>query len=286
LSAAAHTDSSIPQPPATGWTTVLRPQVGWRAIGLHELWEYRQLLVILALRDIRVRYKQTVLGVAWAILQPLLTMIIFVAFFAGHAPRGVVPQLFFYTGLLPWQLFATSLTSAGNSLVANESLITKVYFPRLVMPIAAVVTALIDFTIASVLLVGLMIYYRTAPGPAVLLLPAFILMGFLAALGVGLWLAAMNVEFRDIRYIIPFLTQFMLFVTPVIYPYTEVHAGWKRLLLSINPMSGVVEGFRWCLLGTPLPTRLLLSSIAMILLLLTGGVFYFRRMERNFADLI
>jgi lipopolysaccharide transport system permease protein len=267
-------------------TTVLRPESGWRPIRFGELWNYRELLWILALRDVRVRYKQTLLGVAWAILQPLLQMLVFVAFFSGYSPPGVKPQLFFFVGLLPWQLFSTSMNNAGNSLIANQGLITKVYFPRLVIPIASVITALLDFLVASLMLIGLMLYFHVAPKPAVLLIPFFVALNFLASMAVGLWLAALNVEYRDVRYVIPFLTQFWLFVTPLIYPYSGVQSPWRRGLLALNPMSGVVEGFRWAILGTEFHPQLLASSVGVIAILLISGLFYFRRMEETFADVV
>jgi lipopolysaccharide transport system permease protein len=278
-----------PPPPAASQRVLLRPRIGWQPVNLAELWRYRELLWILAMRDIRVRYKQTALGAAWAVLQPFLTMLVFTFFFAklGNLPTdGVQPQLFYFCGLLPWQLFANSLTQAGNSLVGNQNLITKVYFPRLVIPISAVITGLIDFAIALVVLAGMMAWYHVAPGPQIFLFPVFVLMGFMAALGVGLWLSAMNVEFRDVRYVIPFLTQFWLFVTPIAYPSSMVPAGWKRMILGLNPMSGVVEGFRWTILGKPTPGPMLLVSLLTIAALLVTGLFYFRRMEKSFADLV
>lgn len=272
-----------------GERVLLRRRTGWQPVHLSELWRYRELLWILALRDIKVRYKQTALGAMWAILQPFLTMLVFTIFFArlGKLPTdGVQPQLFYFCGLLPWQLFSNALTQAGNSLVGNQNLITKVYFPRLVIPIAAVITGLIDFAIALLVLAGMMVWYHVPPAPQLLLFPAFVAMGFLAAVGVGLWLSALNVEFRDVRYVIPFLTQFWLFITPIAYPSSIVPAGWKRMVLGLNPMSGVVEGFRWCVLGTPAPGRVIVLSLATILVLLVGGLFYFRRMEKTFADLV
>jgi lipopolysaccharide transport system permease protein len=281
--------SQIPaqqSPPAPGAVKlVLQPRSGWQPIHFGDLWKYRELLWTLALRDIRVRYKQTVLGAAWAIIQPLANTIVFVAFFSGFAPPGISAQVFFFTGLLPWQLFSTSLTNASNSLVGSQQLITKVYFPRLVIPLAAVVTSLIDFAISFAVLVLMMAYYRVPPSPMCLMAPLFVVLAFLAALAVGLWLSAMNVEFRDVRYVVPFLVQFWLFVTPVIYPASHVHTPWKRILLGLNPMSGVVEGFRWCILGTDRPSGMILASVGMVLVLLIGGLYYFRRMERTFADI-
>ena len=221
-------------------------------MNLKELWTYRELLWILAMRDVRVRYKQTLLGVAWAILQPFLTMVVFTIVFArlaGVSTDGVQPELFYFCGLLPWQLFASSMAQAGNSLVGNQNLITKVYFPRLVIPIAAVITGLIDFAIGLALLLLMMVWYGVMPGKAILAMPIFVLLAFTAALAVGLWLSALNVEYRDVRYAIPFLAQFGLFVTPIAYPSSLVPEGLKRTLLGLNPMTGVVEGFRWSMVG-------------------------------------
>lgn len=282
------TSSTTLQSPGVLVTIKLRPKVGWQPIDLPELWHYRELLWILALRDIKVRYKQTALGATWAVIQPLLTMVVFTVIQRmGNLPTdNVVGPLFNFCGLLPWQLFANSLTNAGNSLVGNQNLITKVYFPRLVIPIASVITGLVDFAIAFVVLLGMMACYHTVPGPQVLLLPVFVLMAFAAALAAGLWLSALNVEFRDVRYVIPFLVQFWLFCTPILYSSTGVKKPWKRVLLGINPMSGVVEGFRWCMLGRPTPGPMLLVSAITIVVMLLGGLFYFRRMEKTFADLV
>jgi lipopolysaccharide transport system permease protein len=266
--------------------TILRPRAGWQAINLREIFHYRELLWILAMRDIKVRYKQTILGAGWALLQPLLQTIVFVAFFGGYVPDNVNPKIFFMCGSLLWQLFATAVTNSGNSLVGNQNLITKVYFPRLVIPVAAVITSLVDFLIGLVLLAAMLLIYRVAPSPMAILFPVFVLLAFLASLGVGLWLSAMNVEFRDVRYIIPFIVSFMIFVTPVIFPVSHFHKQWLRILLSLNPMTGPVEGFRWCILGTEIHGEILGISIGMIALILISGLFYFRRMEKNFADVV
>jgi len=267
-------------------SVVLKPRKGWQPLDLAELWRYRELLWILAARDIKVRYKQTVLGASWAILQPLLTMIVFtmIARFGNIPTDGIQPQVFYYCGMLPWLLFANGIGNAGNSLVGNQNLITKVYFPRLVIPFATVISGLIDFLVACLMLVILMAWYGVVPGPAIFLLPVFVALAFTAALAVGLWLSALNVEFRDIRYVIPFLTQLWLFCTPILYSSTGVESPWKRALLGMNPMSGVVEGFRWCVFGRPTPGPMLLFSAAVIATLLVGGLFYFRRMEQTFAD--
>jgi len=282
-------DSALEAPPAVEperRSVVLRPRKGWQPLDLAEIWHYRELLWILALRDIKVRYKQTVLGASWAILQPFLTMIVFtlIARFGNIPTDGVQPQVFYYCGMLPWLLFANGIGNAGNSLVGNQNLITKVYFPRLVIPFSTVISGLIDFLVACLMLAVLMAWYGVRPGPSIVFLPLFVGLAFTAAIAVGLWLSALNVEFRDVRYVIPFLTQLWLFCTPILYSSTGVHSPWKRALLGVNPMSGVVEGFRWCVFGRPAPTGMLGLSLGMIATLLAGGLFYFRRMEQTFAD--
>ena len=270
-------------------TLLIRPSRGWAALDLADLWQYRELIYFLTWRDIKVRYKQTVLGGAWAILQPFLTMVVFSVFFgrlAGIPSDGLPYPIFAYCALLPWQLFAHALTESSNSLVANERLITKVYFPRLVVPISAVLAGLLDFLVAFVVLIGMMMYYHIRPTAAVWTVPLFLLLAVGAALGVGLWLSALNVQYRDVRYTIPFLTQFWLFLTPVAYPSTLVPVSW-RALYGLNPMAGVVEGFRWALLGkTEGPGALLAVSVAITIVMLVGGLYYFRRMERTFADVV
>jgi lipopolysaccharide transport system permease protein len=270
-------------------TLTISPPKGWAAIDLYELWEYRELLYFLTWRDIKVRYKQMTLGVAWALIQPFFMMIAFSLFFGrlGGIPSDGIPYpIFVYCALLPWQLFAHALSESSNSLVVNQNLITKVYFPRLVVPISAVLGGLVDFAIAFVVLLIMMAYYGIVPGLAVLTLPVFILLAVMTALGVGLWLSALNVKYRDVRYTIGFLTQLWFFATPVAYPSSIVPKPW-RALYGLNPIAGVVEGFRWALLGKAEPSTALLavSSLA-VLLLLIGGLFYFRRMEHTFADLV
>ena len=264
----------------------LRPRHGWQALDLQALWQYRELLWILALRDVKVRYKQTVLGVAWAIIQPFCTMVIFtiIAQLGNLSTDNTPKPLFYFCGLLPWLLFSNALNNTSNSLVGNQYLITKVYFPRLVIPIASVITGLIDIAIAQVMLLLMMAWYGHPVGPQILLLPAFMALAFVTSLGVGLWLSALNVEFRDVRHVIPFLTQFWLFSTPILYSSTAITIPWKRVLLGLNPMSGVVEGFRWTMLGKPSPEPMLVVSVATALVILASGLFYFRRMERTFAD--
>ena len=256
---------------------------------LSELWEYRELLYFLVWRDIKVRYKQTALGAAWAVMQPLFMMLVFSLFFGRLAkvPSDGIPYpVFTFCALIPWQLFANALTESSNSLIGNQNLITKVYFARLVIPIAAVLSGLVDFLIAFAILIGMMLFYGIVPGLAILALPGFILLAVLTALAVGLWLSALNVQYRDVRYTMNFLVQFWLFATPVAYPSSIVPENW-RALYGLNPMAGVVEGFRWALLGkSSPPSALLFVSTAVVLVLLVGGLYYFRRMEQEFADIV
>lgn len=265
------------------------PPSGWTSIGFRELWDYRELLYFLTWRDVKVRYKQTALGAAWAIIQPLFMMLVFSLFFgrlAGIKSDGIPYPIFTFCALLPWQLFAHALTESSNSLVANERLITKVYFPRLVVPIAAVLGGLVDFAVAFAILLVMMFYYGIVPTWAIVTLPGFILLAVLTALGVGLWLSALNVKYRDVRYTINFLIQFWLFATPVAYPSSIVPAKW-RALYGLNPMAGVVEGFRWALLGKQeAPGAMLWVSVAAVIVILVGGLYYFRRMEQQFADVV
>lgn len=268
---------------------VLQPSRGLPIPNLAELWRFRELVFFLAWRDISVRYKQTVLGAAWAILQPVLTMVVFSVFFGklGNIPSDGLPYpVFTFCALLPWQLFAYALTESGNSLIMNQNLITKVYFPRMIIPIASTLGGVLDFVISFVVLLGLMLFYGIHPTSAIWTLPLFILLALITALGAGLWLSALNVEYRDIRYTIPFLTQFWLFLTPIAYPSSMVPEGW-RTIYAINPLVGVVEGFRWALLGVGNPPSLILAVSALAaFILLVSGLFYFRRMERTFADKI
>jgi len=262
---------------------------GWVAIDFAELWQYRELLFFFAVRDIKVRYKQTLLGIAWAILQPVMTMVVFSIFFgnlAGVPSDGLPYPVFSFCGLLPWQLFAFALTQSSNSLVNNAHVLTKVYFPRLIIPFASMIAGLIDFAIAFVVLVGIMFYYDIIPGWALITLPFFVLLALAAALSIGLWLSALNVKYRDVRYTIPFLTQLWLFVTPVAYASSLVPSKWQAVY-AINPMAGVVEGFRWALLGKAAPPgTMLIVSAAATAILLAGGLFYFARMEKTFPDII
>jgi lipopolysaccharide transport system permease protein len=274
---------------SAGEIPVLRIERGgrWTALRLRDLWEYRELLYFLVWRDIKVRYKQTALGAAWAVLQPFLTMLVFTVFFGRLAkvPSDGIPYpVFAYTALLPWQLFAFSLTESSNSLVGSQNLIKKVYFPRLVVPMSSVLAGVVDFGISFVVLLGMMAYYRIRPTAAIAALPLFLVFAVATALSVGLWLSALNVQYRDVRYTLPFLTQFWMFATPVAYSSSLVPEKW-RALLGLNPMAGVVEGFRWALLGKPSsPWPLLWVSVPAVAALLVGGVIYFRRMESTFAD--
>lgn len=267
----------------------IEPVRGWIGLSAREIWEYRELLFFMTWRDVKVRYKQTVLGASWAVIQPLLTMIVFTIFFGrlmGTPSEGVPYPIFSYAALLPWQLFANSLTDSSNSLVGSQNLIKKVYFPRLTIPMATMFVGLVDFSIAFLVLVAMMIYYSIVPGVAVLTLPLFTLLAILTALSVGTWLSAMNVKYRDVRYVVPFLTQLWLFATPVAYPASLVPERW-RMLYGLNPMASVVEGFRWALLGTgSAPGPMLWVSVVTVLVLLLGGLFYFRRMEAEFADVV
>lgn len=268
---------------------VIEPSRGWAALELRTLWSYRELLYFLVWRDVKVRYKQTVLGAAWAILQPVLTMLVFSLFFGklANIPSDGIPYpVFAYTALLPWQLFAHALAESGNSLVTNQELVSKVYFPRLVMPLAAVLAGLVDFAIAFVVLLGMMYYYDIVPTLAVLTLPLFVLFACMTALAVSLWLSALNAKYRDVRYTITFLSQFWLFATPIAYPVSLIPENW-RILYGLNPMVGVVEGFRWALLGKADALNLsMLVSVIVVVLLLVGGLFYFKRMEATIADVI
>lgn len=268
----------------------IEPSQGWVSLRLSELWEYRELLYFLTWRDIKVRYKQTVLGAAWAIIQPFMSMIVFTLFFgglAGISSDGVPYPLFSYTALLPWTFFAAALANSSNSLVTSANLIKKVYFPRLVVPISTTLAGAVDFLLAFSVLLLMMVFYGIFPNLNVIFLPFFLLMALMTSLGVGLWLSALNVQFRDIRYTIPFLTQLWLFISPVVYPSSEIQNDLLRTIYGINPMAGVVEGFRWALLGTDTaPGPIIAVSFVAALALLISGALYFRRMEKTFADVV
>jgi lipopolysaccharide transport system permease protein len=270
-------------------TIYIKPSTGLAALNLRDLWVYRELIFFLIWRDIKVRYKQTLLGAAWAVIQPIVTMLVFNFVFGQVAkvPTDGVPYpIFSYTALLPWGLFTTALNSASRSLTSSQNMITKVYFPRLVLPLASVLAGLIDFAIAFVILIGMMVYFKVSPTGAVWTLPLFLLLAIVTALGVALWLSAINVKYRDVNYALPFLTQFWLFITPVAYSAKIISDKWQ-LVYSLNPMAGVVNGFRWALLGANSGPDLSLAISAVIaLVVLVSGLFYFRNMERTFADTI
>jgi len=265
------------------------PRAGWARHDLREIWRYRELLGFLVWRDIKVRYKQTVLGVVWAILQPLVPVVMFSVIFGRIAKlpsEGIPYPLFALTGLLPWQLFATALTSASNSLVGSAGLITKVYFPRLIIPLAAVCAALVDFGISLVLVVLLLAWYGIAPGVGVIALPLLVAFALATALGVSLWTSALNVQYRDVQYLLPFVMQAWLLASPVAYSMTLIESPRWRVLYALNPLAGIVQGFRWALLGAAPPGATAFASVSFTLLLLVGGLMYFRRTEDSFADVI
>lgn len=273
-------------------TIFLRPPSGWAALRFTDLWLYRELVFFMTWRDLKVRYKQTLLGASWAVLRPFLSMVVFTIFFGGFArvsSDGVPYPLFSFAGLLPWELFSHALSVSSRSLVNNSNMITKVYFPRVILPISSLLAGLVDFLIALVVLAGMMLYYRWPVSSYAWTLPLFVLLALVTSLGVGLWLSALNVQYRDVGYITPFLTQFWLFVSPVVYPLSMVTSEPLRFAMALNPMTGVVEGFRWALLGAsqqPAPGSLVLVSAVVAVTLLVSGLFYFYRMERAFADMI
>ena len=267
----------------------LRPAAGWLSIDLKELWRYRELIFFLTWRDIKVRYKQAVLGIAWAILQPLLTMLIFTLIFGillKTPSQGLPYPLFALSALLPWQLFASALQRSSISLVGNANLITKIYFPRLAIPLASVFAALVDFGVSFIVLLGVMAFYQFWPGWNFLWLPLIVLLALLTALAVGLWLSALNVQYRDVEHMVPFIIQVWMYASPIVYPIETIPEGTWRLLYGLNPMVGVIQGFRWALLGTTPPDFTMLISVGVVLILLISGLFYFRRMEKTFADIV
>jgi len=267
----------------------IEPPRGWISLGLRDLWEYRELAYFLVWRDIKVRYKQTALGAAWAVIQPFFTMVVFSLFFGRLAkiPSDGIPYpVFSYAGLLPWTFFSNALTQSSDSLVSSANLIRKVFFPRLVIPIASVLAGVVDFALAFLMLLFLLGYYRIAPTAHVIWLIPFFALAMTTALGVGLWLAALNVKFRDVRYVVPFIAQIWMFITPIAYPSSLLHEPWKTLY-GLNPMAGVVEGFRWALLGShTTPGSMIFASAGASAAILIGGIFYFRRMEKTFADTV
>ncbi len=275
-------------PQADEYHTHIEPSRSWLNINFKEMWVYRELLYFLTWRDIKIRYKQTALGFAWAVLQPFLTMVVFSLFFGQLAKvpsEGIPYPIFNYTALLPWQFFENSITFSTSSLVTNANMVTKVYFPRLFVPISSVLGGLVDFMVAFLVLIGMMIFYHITPNFGVLLLPVFLLLAFITAMGVSLWMSALNVKYRDIRYVVPFLARFWFFATPIAYSSSMLSEPW-RTLYGLNPMVGVVEGFRWALLGTKPPEAMLFLSTFISIFLLVTGMLYFNRTEKTFADII
>ena len=277
--------------------TVIQPSRGWLNLKLKAVWRYRELLYFLVWRDVKVRYKQTALGVAWVVLQPLISTLVYSGIFGSllHVPTGGVPYpLFLFSGLLPWQYFAGSLTKSSNSLVDNTGLVTKIYFPRLVIPISAVLSGLIDFAVSAIVLVGLLVFYGQALTPAALFLPFFLLLALLTTLGSGLWFSALNVRYRDVKHLLPFVLQIWMYLTPVVYG-TDLIPARLHWLLALNPMTGVVSGFRWAILGIQMNEiqtfrsaegPLFMLSILISLVVLVSGLLYFRNTESTFADII
>lgn len=281
-------DTVHPQAPALAVVRI-EPSTGWVSLRLKELWQYRELLYFLTWRDIKVRYKQTALGASWAIIQPFFSMVVFSLFFGKLAKMpsdGIPYPIFAYAALVPWNFFASGLASSADSLVGSANLIKKVYFPRLAIPLSTVTAGLVDFTISFSVLLMMMLYYGIQPTVRLLWTPLFIALALITALGVGLWLSALNVQYRDVKYTVPFLTQFWMFATPIVYPSSLLEEPY-RTLYGLNPMVGVVEGFRWALLGNAkAPGPMLWVSALAAMIILIGGAFYFRRMERHFADVV
>lgn len=283
--------ATIPESAAPVNVIVMRiePPNRWWVLPLGELWNFRELLYFFVWRDIKIRYKQTAIGAAWAVLQPFLTMLVFSLFFGrlAHIPsQGLPYPIFYYSALLPWMYFAGALQNATNTIVENQRVITKVYFPRLALPLSAVLSGLVDFGISFLMYMAIAIYYRIHPSAAMLWFPLFLLLAVLTALGVGLWLSALNAIYRDVRYVLPFLVQFWMFASPVAYPSSLVSEKW-RSLYGLNPMAGVIEGFRWSLTGQgEPPSRLIFVSAGVVLLLLVSGLAYFQKMETTVADVV
>jgi lipopolysaccharide transport system permease protein len=286
---AAIPDAAYPIPSRPVFRIRIESTRGWRALRFRELWQYRELLYFLTWRDIKVRYKQTALGAAWAIIQPLFTMVVFSLFFGKLAkvPSDGIPYpIFAYAALVPWTFFSNALNQSSNSLVQSANLLRKVYFPRLAIPVSSVISGVVDFALAFAVLLGMMLWYGIVPNGNAAWLPLLLALALVTALGVGLWLSALNVQFRDVRYVVPFLTQIWMFATPIAYPSSLLDEPW-RTLYGLNPMVGVVEGFRWALLGAGTgPGPIVAASSAAALTILVGGAFYFRRLEKTFADMV
>lgn len=277
-----------PRPESTPPTLIIRPPRKWVPVDLHELWNYRELLASFTMRDIKIRYKQTALGFLWAIIQPLFMMLIFTIIFGGFAkiPSDGIPYpLFSFAALLPWMLFSEGLTRSTMSMVSNANIMTKVYFPRLIMPISGILSPLVDFAVSISILVLMMGYYGFVPTLNVVFLPLFILLALATSLGIGLWLSALNVKYRDFQYTVPFIIQIWMYASPVVYPASMLPEA-IRPLYGLNPMAGVIEGFRWALLGTEIPGSMIFVSVGVVVVLLVSGMFYFRKMEQYYADIV
>jgi lipopolysaccharide transport system permease protein len=282
------TDSQLSIEPPDSRMVIVRPTKGFATINFGDLWAYRELVYFMIWRNVKVRYKQTVLGFAWAILRPFLSMVVFSIFFGSLAqmPSDNIPYpIFSYSGLLPWELFSVALMQASTSLVGSGNMITKVYFPRLVLPISSVLSGLVDFVIAFLVLIVMMLVYHITPTPAIWTLPLFLLLALITAIGVSLWLSALNVMYRDINYVLPFINQLWMYITPIVYSSSIVPDTWQ-LVYALNPMAGVVQGFRWALLGTASPGPMLWISVCVSIAMLISGLFFFRRMEHTFADMV
>jgi len=284
----AASPATLPGSVTSEPTIVIKPSRGWVPIRLRDMWDYRELLYFLTWRDIKVRYKQTVFGVLWAVVQPFLMMVVFTLFIGRVANLHYAQPypIVVYTGLVPWTLFAQSLSSSSESLISSANLVSKVYFPRLLLPIAAAGAYLVDFLIAVSLVGVLMVYYGITPTWAIVLLPLFTLLAVTTAIAIGIWLTALNVRYRDVRYAVPFLVQLGLFASPVAYQTDTIPSGLFRTIYSLNPMAGVIQGFRWALIGTERPSSLIFVSIGAVLVILVSGMFYFRRVEKTFADVV
>ncbi|MGA7627261.1 MAG: ABC transporter permease [Methanoregula sp.] len=281
-------ETTSPPQETTIPTLIIRPPQKWVPVDLHELWAYRELIAAFTLRDVKLRYKQTGLGIAWAVLQPVLTMVIFTIIFGGLAKipsNGVPYPLFVLAALLPWMLFSDGLTRSTTSMVANSPIMTKVYFPRLIMPLSSIISPLVDFGVSFIILIAMMIYYGYAPTLNIVFLPLFLLLALATSLGVGLWLSALNVKYRDFQYTIPFIIQIGMYASPVVYASSLVPAS-LRVWYGLNPMAGVIEGFRWTLLGSGTPSAMVLVSVGMVIVILVTGILYFRRMEQYYADIV
>lgn len=282
-------ERKVDEMPASAHAMVIKPSRGWRAVNLREIWEYRELLYFLAWRDVMVRYKQAALGIAWAIIQPVVAMVIFSVIFGKLAklPSENIPYpIYSFAALLPWQLFAGALQRAGVSLVSNSQLVTKVYFPRLILPLSMTASGLVDFGVSFVVLIGMMFYYGIVPTWKLAIIPLLVLYALLTAVAVALWISALNVRYRDMQHTLPFLIQAWMFASPVAYSAELVPVGKWQLVYALNPMTGVIQGFRWALVDAQPPGAMLYVSLAIVVILFVSGLFYFARMDRTFADVV